>query len=405
MPTYTYTALRSDGTRYTGTSAAADKFELYAIVAREDGTILSFNEEGEKKTLSIQGLFSLFGRVKEAEKIILMRNLGAMLHAGLALSRALAVMIRQTKNETLKQILTAIDGDIQKGSSLHEAIQKHPKAFPPLVTAMIRAGEESGQLSNTFDTIAGQLDRAHTLKRKIRGALIYPGIIVTTLFGIGVLMLIFVVPTLRSTFEELNIDLPTSTRAIIGLSNFLVEHTFFAVLIMIVVVGVSTTVLRTAWGRRIFQAAMLRVPIINGLIREINAARTTRTLSSLLSSGVPIVSALSIARDVLQNVHFKEVIARAETEVQKGEPLATSFMQAEHLYPPLVGEFIAVGEETGRLSAMLLEVADFYERDVEQKTKDMSTIIEPFLMLIVGAGVGFFAISMITPIYSITQGI
>jgi type IV pilus assembly protein PilC len=402
MALFKYTATK-DGESYSGTATVADRFELYAHIQKEGGTITAYSEEGDGggRDFVDRAFRKIMGHVKEADKVVLTRNLGAMLSAGLSLSRALTVMGKQTKNKSLKDVLSGVREAVEKGGAFHEALGAYPKIFTPLMIAMVKAGEESGKLAESLAVISEQLDRAYTLKKKVRGALIYPCIVVSALIAVGVLMLIFIVPTLTKTFNELHAELPASTRFIIALSEFLTTHTLLAAIMFVVGAIAFIYALRTKAGKRTFNWILLRFPVIGTLVKETNSARTARTLSSLLSSGVEIVRAISITKEVLQNSFYKDVLAVAEERIQKGAPLADVFTANEFLYPPLVAELIAVGEETGKLPGMLLEVATFYEREVEQKTKDMSTIIEPFLMLIVGCGVGFFAVSMITPIYSI----
>ncbi|MBP9760548.1 MAG: type II secretion system F family protein, partial [Candidatus Pacebacteria bacterium] len=234
-------------------------------------------------------------------------------------------------------------------------------------------------------------------------AMLYPSIIISVLLIIGALMLVFIVPTLTSTFTNMGVELPMSTQFIIALSDFLIAHTLIALVLVIAAITGGVLALRTPTGKHVFETVFLRIPIIGVLMKEVNSARTGRTLSSLLSSGVNMLQAIEITCDVVQNTHYRTVLVQAQEHVQQGKPLAEVFTQAEKLYPPLVGELIAVGEETGALPDMLKEVAEYYEREVSMKTKNMSTIIEPFLMLLIGGAVGFFAISMISPIYSITS--
>jgi len=404
MAKFTYKIKNKEGEIFERTTAAKDKFELYNQIRRDGFEVIEVHE-GSGKRFSLERFNELFGAVKEHEKVILTRNLGAMIEAGLSLTRALSVLERQTKNQKLKMVLSGINGDIKAGANFHTALKKFPKVFSPLFVSMVFAGEESGKLAGALKLVGAQLERTYTLKKKIKGALIYPGIILVAMVVIGVLMLIFVVPTLTQTFEELGAELPASTQGIITVSNFLVEHTLLALLIPIMIGVLIFYVLRTRKGKRAFHYILLHIPIIGELVKEIHAARTTRTLSSLLSSGVEIVTALSITGEVLQNSYYRDVLVRAENDVQKGTPLSGSFTDNEHLYPILVGEMISVGEETGKLPDMLLRVAEFYESEVEQKTKDMSTIIEPFLMIIIGTFVGFFALSMIAPIYSLSESI
>lgn len=408
MTTFHYKAKHDDGEEYEGTLEAADRFELYQHIRKEGGAVISFEEEGNSfsfNNLQIPFINSFFGRIKQTDKINFTKNLSAMLSAGLSLSRALQVMERQTKKEKFKAVLNSIVELIEQGKTFGDALDKHTDVFSPLVVSMVRAGEESGGLSNALTVVGVQMDQSYRLKKKIQGALIYPGIILCALVVIGGLLLVFVVPTLSETFSELGVDLPASTKAIISASDFLKNHTF-AALGLIVAIGASFYyALQTVLGKRLFEKLLLKMPVVKELVKETNSARTARTLSSLLSAGVDVVRSIEITADVIQNTYFKAVLVEAQEKIQKGLPLADVFHNHEDLYPTFVSELVAVGEETGKLSEMLLRIAEFYEQEVEQKTKDMSTIIEPFLMLIVGAVVGFFAISMITPIYSVTEGI
>jgi len=403
MPLYRYTATRRDGTRFKGEGEASDKESLFRELRKDGALVLSTSEVSRGFTLS--RLVTFFGSVSTQEKITFTRNLSAMLGAGLSLARALTVLTKQTRNPYFKKTLILLEDDIKKGLPLHEGMKKAPSTFPPLMVAMVRAGEESGSLSKSLSVVAMQLERAHTLAKKVRGAMIYPAIVVTVMIAIGILMLIFVVPALSATFVELNVELPRSTQIIIVLSEVLKNHAPLALLVALCVGVLIYGAARTVLGKRFLHHFILLIPIIGTIIKEVNAARTARTLASLLSAGVPALGALSITRDVVQNVHYRAIIKEAEELVEKGAPFSEAFTRREDIYPIIFSEMIAVGEETGKLSEMLVNVADFYEGEVEQKTKDMSTVIEPFLMVFIGAGVGFFAVSMISPIYSLSSGI
>ena len=235
--------------------------------------------------------------------------------------------------------------------------------------------------------------------------MIYPAIVVIVMLSIGVLMMIFVIPTLTKTFKELKAELPTSTKIVMGMSDFMANHTILAVAVMFGSIFGFMSILKTPIGQRVFEWIIIRLPIIGGMVKETNAARTARTLSSLLASGVDVVGAIIITTDVVQNSFYKQVLAEAASRVEKGRPLSEVFIEREDLYPILVGEMIAVGEETGQIAKMLEQLAVFYENEVEQKTKDLSTIIEPLLMVVIGGAVGFFALAMIAPIYSISDSI
>jgi len=403
MAKFTYTAENSDGEVYTSVAEAADRFELYKVVRGDGAKIISVKEDRSDNIWSFQYWNAKIATVPEHQKIMFARNLGAMLTAGLSLARALSVLERQTRNARLKKVIESLESDVRKGNPFHEAMEKFDNVFSNLFVAMVKSGEESGDLPGALKGIAEQMNQSYNLKKKIRGALIYPVIIVVAIIGIGVLMLTEVVPTLAQTFEEVGADLPASTQALISLSNFLVEHTVISIALLSTFFLILFFVLKTPFGKRAKDKLFISIPLIGTIVKEVNSARTARTLSSLLSSGVDVVTALSITTEVVQNSYFRRVLKDAAVSVQKGEAFAKPFMKNEDLYPPLVAEMISVGEETGALNDMLIQLAVFYEDEVSRKTKDMATVIEPFLMIIIGAAVGFFAISMISPIYSLSE--
>lgn len=403
MARYTYTAEKSTGEIYAGVAEAKDRFELYDVVRKEGGRIVSMDEDRSSDWFSLSFWNAKFSSVSQYDKILFARNLGAMLSAGLSLARALNVMERQSKNPKLLSTITNVASDVRRGETLHGALAKCSGIFPELFIAMVRAGEEGGDLASALSLTADQMERMYDLRRKIRGAMMYPSIILVAIAGIGFFMMTSVVPTLASTFEQMHAKLPEATQIVIGISDFLTQNTLMSIIGIILIVGAVYAALKTAVGKRTSDFVFLHTPVIGGLVREINAARTARTLASLLSAGVDMLSSLEICGEVVQNSYFREVIAEAAKDVGGGQPLSAAFLRHEELYPPFVGEMMSVGEETGQTPELLKRLAVYYETEVDQKTKDMSTIIEPFLMLIIGAAVGFFAVAMIMPIYSLSQ--
>jgi type IV pilus assembly protein PilC len=382
-----------------------DEKSLQLSLREENLTLIHAEVVGQFSWVNIWKKLSSIGTVKTQDKIVFYRNMGAMVEAGLALSRTLMILERQASNPKMKKIIGAINDKVKKGSSLSIAMSEYKEIFSPLVISMVQAGEESGNLVQALGVVADQLDKSHTLNKKIRGALIYPGVIMSAMAIIGVFMMIYVVPTLTKTFGELSVELPASTQFIIGLSNFVQTNLIFSlILIAGVLVGIYLAS-KSRLGRKGIHWFVLKIPVIGKIVIEVNSARTTRTLASLLNAGVPFVRALQITNEVVQNVFYKNIIAEAEKSVQLGLPMSKVFKGAEKLYPPFVSEMMAVGEETGEMGGMLLKVAIFYENEVDQKTKNMSTIIEPILMVVVGIAVGFFAISMISPMYSLMDNI
>ena len=387
---------------------AADRYAVYDV-ARSNGhtvsEVLAVQKFSLNRLIDVEKINYHLSRVKTDELVIMTRNLGSMLRAGLPLSRALSVIERQSKNPRMQGTIVSIRAQINKGDQPHEALARFPKIFSSLYISMVRAGEEGGTLAESLTTIGVQLERSSNLQKKIKGAMMYPTIILSVMLLIGILMMIYVMPTLISTFEKLGTDLPTMTKVMIGTSKFLTQNELLSLSVAIVSIASIMGLFRTTRGRRVWHWILIHLPIIGNLVKETNAARTGRTLSSLLTSGVDVINAISITEDVLQNVYYKAILKEAAVRVEKGSPLSEVFIAHEKLYPVLVGEMILVGEETGQISQMLTEIADFYENEVEQKTKDLSTIIEPILMVVIGAGVGFFALAMIAPIYSLSDSI
>jgi len=402
---FKYKAQNKEGKEIEGEQEANDRFALAREMRASGLMIISAKAEGQEMTPARwQKLFS-FGGVKMRDKIIFAGNLSAMIGAGLSLARALAVMGRQATSKKFKQIIAGLEERINAGQSLNAALGAFPNVFPPVFISMVAAGEESGKLAQSLAVVAEQLTKSYDLRRKVRGAMIYPTIIVGVIFIIGILMMIFLVPNLTAIFKELNAELPLSTRIVIGTSNFLSQHTLLFLLALLVIIGSAVSYFRAPAGRHTMSWLAIHLPFIKPIAKEVSSAATMRTLSSLISSGVGMVESLKITERVVQNRYYQAVIREAATQVEKGQPLSLAFKAREDLYPPLVGEMIEVGEETGKLSDMLLKGAMFYEEEINQATKNLSTIIEPALMIFIGLAVGFFAISMIGPIYSLSDAL
>jgi len=402
---FLYKAKSKTGEIIEGMSDFSDRLS-FAHDLRSRGYIPISISEKKKNFLNVMLIFNrIFGRVSVNEQIILTKNLSGMLRAGLSLSRALSVLEKQTKNSTLNKILLSISADINSGESLSSGLSKFPEIFSTLFISMTKAGEESGNLAGALSDIGINLDKSHYLTKKIRGALIYPGVILSAMVVIGVLMFAFVVPTLASTFKELGVVLPTSTRILIFLGNFFSHN---LVLTFVIIIGIALGgyfLFQAKFMAKYFDFIIVRMPVIGNLAKELNTARTARTMSSLLSSGVSIIRSVEITGDVVQNIYYKKVLNEVKVAIEKGAPFSKIFEENSKLYPVMMSEMAQVGEETGKLSEMLLEIALFYEAEIENKTKNLSVIIEPVLMIVIGSGVGFFAISMISPLYSILGSI
>lgn len=401
---FKFKAVRKNGEKYEGVRDATDKLSLYADFKAEGDTLI-IAQEVELKRSSFKRLLGIFDRVPMHQKIIFAKNLGSMIGAGLSLARSLSILEKQVKNRKLKNIISAISAEIRRGKTLSEASKIYPDTFSGVFVSMVKSGEESGKLSESLMIVANQMDGAYKLKNKITGAMIYPAVIISIMIIIGVLMLVYVVPGITSTFKELNIKLPLLTRILIGSSDFLKNNIILSFSTLILFCSGVYLFSISSMGKRFFDRLSLKIPVIGELVKETNAARTARTLSSLISSGVPFAEAVSITEEVVQNSYFRDILKEAKTKVEKGETISSVFLKNTEVCPIFVGEMMGVGEETGQLPSMLMDVAVFYENSVDQRTKDMSTIVEPVLMVIIGVAVGLFALAMVTPIYSLMDTI
>lgn len=402
---FTYKAKLKSGEIFEGTLEAVDRFALSRELKSKGNIPISITEKKNDAFNFLSFFSGFFSRIKISELIIFTKNLSGMLRAGLSLSRALSVLKKQTKNKTFDKVLTSLSAEINSGGTLSSGFEKFPKVFSKLFVSMSRAGEESGNLAGALSEIGMNLEKAHSLTKKVRGAMIYPGVILSAMILIGVLMFAFVVPTLAGTFKELGVTLPVSTRFIIAMGNFFSNYLLLSFALIIGSAFGIFSLLRAPFMGKYVDFIVLRLPIVGSLAKELNTARTTRTMSSLLLSGVSITRAIEITGEVVQNIYYKKILIEASKEIEKGAPFSKAFEENPKLYPVMMTEMVEVGEETGKLSDMLLQVASFYEEEIENKTKNLSVIIEPVLMIFIGAAVGFFAISMISPLYSILDNI
>ena len=387
-----------------GILESKDKFTLAREFRDKGNTPISIEEIKENGgVMNIK--IGFLSRVSLSEKIMFTNNLSGMLSAGLSLSRALSILEKQSTNGALIDVLRGLEEDISKGNTLSEGMKKYPKVFNGLFIPMVHAGEESGSLPNTLVEVGSTFKKSYDLNKKIKGAMTYPTIIIFAMVVIAIFMMIYVVPTLTKTFADMGSELPASTKAIIWVSDTVSQNILLFLSSIVGFIFGIYFLSKLKIVQRYFDRFILYLPVIGTIVKEVNTARTARTMSSLLLSGVSISNSLAITEEVLQNVHYKELIHKSINSIEKGQVLSASFKENTFLYPIMVGEMIEVGEETGNLSKMLLDIANFYEAEVDGKTKDLSTIIEPVLMLLIGAGVGLFAVSMIKPMYSVMNNI
>jgi type IV pilus assembly protein PilC len=405
MPKFFYTAKNiTTGETAGGEIEAKDEREL-AHDLRAQGILLTSHKVIEEEQSNHIKFFDRFTSVPLKEKMMFTRNLAVMVSSGLTVSRAIHNLSVQTKNKKFKKILLSVYDSVQAGKTMSEGLALYPSVFNELFVNMIAVGEMSGNLEEVLDILAVQLEKENDLLSKVRGALYYPGVIVAAMIGIGILMLTYILPKITGVFKEMNVELPATTMFIIGISDFLRNHAILSVgIVVALVIGVKMFA-ATKMGKRFFGLLVLYLPIISNIVVKVNCARFARIYSSLLRSGISVVNTLTIVSKTLGNVYYKDVLAEAIGEIQKGVELSKVIGKYPRIFPILVTQILEVGEETGKTEVVLQRLAEFYEDEVSQITKNLSSIIEPVLMLLIGTSVGFFAVAMLQPMYSVLDNI
>jgi len=397
MPKYFYNATSLDGEHESGILEVENEKEL-AKTLRDKGYILISASLGKPKG-KIE-IFKALTRVSLKDKLFFTRNLRLMIKAGISLPKALNILSLQTDKKKFKEIIIKVKDEITKGRKLSEALKDYPEVFSELYSNMIEVGEETGNLEEVLKNLSKQMERTYELNSKVKGALMYPTVIIIAMGGIGILMMVTVVPQLAKTFQELKIELPFSTRVVLFMADSMVRYWFLFPIILIPFLLLFRNILKSRGKNKIIDKIILKIPVVSSIIKETNIAYTARTLSALIGSGVPIVRSLEIISKTLDNFYFREAMAFSAKEVRKGIKLSQVLKSFLNVYPITFSEMIAIGEETGETSDILEKIADFSESEVENATKNLSSVIEPLIMIIVGAAIGFFAVSMIQPMYS-----
>ncbi len=403
MPKYFYTAAKIGGEKESGILEAKDLNQLIQILRERNLILINAEVEGVKEKRFAFSLPS-FG-VSLTEKLFFTRNLLMMISAALSLPKAIEILSNQTKNKKFKLALLEIKEEIQKGKSFSQSLAKYPDIFSEIYQGLIKVGEESGTLEDVLKTLILQMEREHDLKSKIKGAMIYPAVVVSAMIGIGILMLVMVIPKLAETFKELNVELPATTRFVISLAEFMSQKWYLLFLFLILFFFLFRWALRQKNVKRLIDNLTLKIPVLSPIIKKLNCAYTSRTLSSLITAGVPIVNALEITSGALGNEYYKKAMLDSAEKVKKGEKMSEALISYSKFYPPTFIQMITVGEETGQTAQILAKLADFYEEEVSNAAKNLSSLIEPILILIIGVVIGFFAVSMIQPMYSMLGAI
>lgn len=342
--------------------------------------------------------------VSTVEVVTMTQNLSVMLEAGLTVPESISVLVEQSAGR-LRAILKRVNEEVQGGETLGDALERYGKEFGPIFVSAVKVGESSGTLAKNLTHIAHQMERDLEIRRNVQGAMLYPSIIVVATVILGLALATFVLPQMTSIFESLDVELPWSTRALIWISG--VFQTYGAIVTPAIVVGCFMCVyfLRRRFLQPLVHRILLRLPLIGTFVHEMNRARFCRSIGTMLQSGIPIQEALGIISTAMPNYVYRKSLVAMHDRIESGDAFASIVDEFPKLYPKMVQRMIAVGERSGGLADSLLYLARFYEQKVAIKAKNMSTIIEPLLLIAIGVGVAFVALSIFTPIYSVTEGL
>ncbi len=412
MPNFKYTAIDANGKQKSGTVDAASEEEASAKLTAAGlmPTKLSTSGSSAATTKKLKDAKKKkggggFGKVIKPEELtIFTRQLATLLDAGLPLLRAIEVMIRQERNLRFKAVLEQIAEQVKSGNSFSDGLSQHPKIFDRLFVNMVRAGEAGGVLDVVLSRLAGFMEKALKTKKKVKSAMVYPVVVVGVAVSIVALLMVVVVPKFQSIFEDMlgGAALPGPTQLVIGISNFMQEQITITIGLIAATVFGFKFFLQTKVGSRMFNWCAINLPKIGDLARKVNIARITRTFGTLLSSGVPILQAITITKDITGNAYYSDALSRIHDSVRDGESLSAP-MQRESVFPNMVTSMVDVGEETGELAEMLNRIADNYDEDVDNAVNGITSIIEPVMIVFLAVVVGFIVIALFLPIVEIIQ--
>ncbi len=382
----------------SGELSANSKEEVIAQLRRKNITATLVKPKEKKAAFS--GL-RLGGGVKDKDIVVFTRQFATMIDAGLPLVQALDILSTQVENKTLAKSLSIIKEDVEAGSTYADALRKHPRVFSELYANMVAAGESGGILDTILNRLANYMEKAMKLKKKVKGAMIYPIVVSTIAVGVIAVIMVFVVPTFAKMFATFGGKLPAPTQLVMSISHFVAGIGGLIVLIALIAAGVAfVQTRRTEKGRAVTDAFFLKLPIFGILLRKVAVAKFTRTLGTLVSSGVPILDGLEITAKTAGNKVIEYAVMDIRQAVSEGKTIAEPLMKSG-VFPPMVNHMISVGESTGALDAMLSKIADFYDDEVDAAVSNLTAMMEPMLMVFLGGAVGFIVIAMYLPIFKL----
>lgn len=401
MPAYFYKAKDKSGTPVEGVIEADTTETVAGILLAKKLTILDISLQPQTNALA--KINSLFGKkVPIKELVIFFRQMAVMLGANMPLVKSLRILAKQTKHEHFYAVISGLADEVDGGSALSSAMGFYQDVFSKFFINIIRSGETSGRLAEVMNYLADQKEKDYDLESRVKGAMLYPAFIVVVLLVVGIIVMTFVVPNITAVLIESGATLPFITKALINGSSFLRNYWWLVMMIVAFVLVAFMYEIKTPAGRAVMDEFKMKIPIFGRIFRNIYLVRICRSFATLVKGGVPIASALDIVKDVVDNAVYEKVLAEAVRSVEEGNQISESLLASPHI-PSIMGQMIAVGEESGKLEEVLERVAEFYSRETDNMVRNLSNLIEPFIMVFLGLAVGLFVAAVIMPMWQLSS--
>lgn len=401
MATFIYHARDLNGVDHKGTVETVDERQVSRIISKKGLILISVKKKDEK---SQQFLNKFIARVSFSELVIATRQLATMIESGLVLSEAIDILAEEQTNKNFKAVLTEISRDLKGGLEFANALKKHPDVFPAIYISLVKSGEESGKLDVVLSQLANTLEKDREFRSKLRGAMIYPIMVIGMMVVVMMVMMLFVIPKLTSLYTQSNIDLPLPTKILIATSNFFVNFWWMMIILGVVGIIAFRKWVKTPNGKVIFDRFLLKVPVVGKIIQETTLTNFTRTFGLLITAGIPLLDALTIVSGVIGNSVYKKGLEDTFKGVERGLTFSAQ-LESVGIFPSIIPQMFRVGEETGKVDKISFKMAEYFESESDQMLKNITVIIEPVILILLGIGVTFLVLSIILPIYKLTTSV
>lgn len=400
MAIFVYKARDFKGIDHKGTIDTVDASRAARILSKKGLVVTSIIEKKDASPL----FEKIFNRVSFEELVISTRQLATMIESGLVLSESLNILVGQQPNPNFRKVWEEVLRDINSGLDLASSLKKHPEVFPALYTSLVKAGEQAGNLDVILTEMANNLERDREFRSRVKGAMVYPVMVLGMMVVVVGIMMFFVIPRLTSLYSQSNIDLPLPTKILIGSSNFLIGYWWLLLILFIMGVFAFRKWVSTPGGKYAFDEFLLKVPLVGKIIRGTSLTSFTRTFGLLTTAGVPILDSITIVSDVTNNAVYKKALLETKLGVERGLTMSAQLDEVG-VFPKIVSQMYRVGEETGKVDKISFKLAEYFESEADHLVKNLTVIIEPVILIILGVGVAFLVLSIILPIYKLTTSI